>query len=231
MACVSHLSLSGKILYHFVDRFTVQWEGLAKTLQRAEHAGRCVPGLPVLSEDQLQGDGTAIITVGSTKFDDLIKSADSEEFIDALKARGIRKLVVQKGNGAYTPAVLAAAGDFASVIEYSKDIPAMLRKASLVISHAGAGTVLDCLLHKRRMVIVPNETLMANHQVQLAEELAKYDLISWCRAPDVLSTLKVRPLPLSVNLSYCFPYTLRAPPHTHTEVAVAAQELSAHTPL
>lgn len=38
-ARVTRLSLTGKLLYHVVDRFVVQWEGLKKRYRRAEYRG------------------------------------------------------------------------------------------------------------------------------------------------------------------------------------------------
>ena len=189
MACVAHLSMSGRILYHFADHFTVQWSGLLASLGKAKYAGRCREGLP-LQKNSINGDGTAVVTVGSTKFEELIKHIDSLEVLTALRSKGIKQVVVQKGNGVYYPDNIAGEADV-EVMEYSQQVPQMLKTASIVISHAGAGTVLDCLLSDRELLIVPNETLMANHQVQLAEELGRYDLVQWCHAPNLLEELQV----------------------------------------
>merc|ERR1711920_985608 len=82
------------------------------------------------------------------------------------------------------------AGIETEVITYSPDIPNELQGASLVISHAGAGAVLDCLNNNRRLLIVPNEDLMDNHQVQLCEELKKYGLVRWSRSAEITESLK-----------------------------------------
>lgn len=42
-----------------------------------------------------------------------------------------------------------------------------------VISHAGSGTILDAMRTSTPLVVVPNATLLDNHQVELAEELAR----------------------------------------------------------
>lgn len=41
-----------------------------------------------------------------------------------------------------------------------------------VISHAGSGSILDALRISVPLIVVPNSTLLHNHQVELAEELA-----------------------------------------------------------
>jgi len=192
-----NLSLSGRILYHVVDRFTVQWEELLPLHPRAKYAGfHSRPGadedLPPLPEPATEGPATAIVTVGSTRFDELIRTVDSQAFLDALRTIGIRRLVVQKGNGTYQPtAIVGAGGDVeVQVIEYSPSLPADIRRAALVISHAGAGTIMDCLLSACRLVVVPNEALMNNHQIQLGMALQDQQLLFCFTASKLLEGLQ-----------------------------------------
>jgi len=48
-----------------------------------------------------------------------------------------------------------------------------MRQAGLVISHAGAGTVMEALKGQKRLVVVINTALMDNHQTELATAMAK----------------------------------------------------------
>jgi len=216
-ACVEHLSLSGRLLYRFADHFTVQWPQLLPAHPKAKYAGRLSPareaeasrqGAEPLTPPRLEApvsssssssaaaSSTAIVTVGSTKFDELIRAVDSRDFLSALQGLGIARLKVQRGAGQYQPVNLgtrdqpALPGFEVDVVEYSPDLPTELRQAALVISHAGAGTVLDCLLAGRRLVVVPNEGLMANHQVQLGQALQEQRVLFCFRVKTLLPSLK-----------------------------------------
>jgi len=202
-ACIDDFSHSGSFFFQFADVFTVQWDALYQNCSmRAQyghllHGGRCRDGekLEVLPLEAQEGDGTAIVTVGSTTFDELIRAIDNEAFVGALVALGIKRLKVQKGNGSYEPTVLIGeaareAGLESEVLTYSPSLSEDLHCASLVISHAGAGTVLDCLNTNRRMLIVPNEALADTNQVQFCEELKRYELLRWSRCDDIVPTLE-----------------------------------------
>lgn len=178
-----NLSLSGRILYPLVDAFTVQWEHLLPLYPIARYAGfRSRPGgdgaLAPLPAPTSEGPPTAIVTVGSTRFDELIRTVDDPAFLEILQEAGIRRLVIQKGAGEYLPQRIATAGGLdIEVLEYSPQLPKRIRDAALVISHAGAGTIMDCLLSGRRLVVVPNEALMDNHQIQLGMALQDAGLL------------------------------------------------------
>ncbi|GAC72791.1 predicted glycosyltransferase [Moesziomyces antarcticus T-34] len=57
---------------------------------------------------------------------------------------------------------------------FAPDLKSYIESADVVISHAGSGTILDTLRvrpHPPALVVVPNTSLMDNHQVELAEAL------------------------------------------------------------
>jgi len=53
-----------------------------------------------------------------------------------------------------------------------------LRDEGLVVSHAGAGTILDAMRLGLPLIVVPNETLLDNHQEELAEELERQGYVT-----------------------------------------------------
>merc|ERR1712008_194625 len=103
-ACVQHLSVSGKFLYFLADCFTVQWPELLERCPHATYAGRLHPGdLPPLAcaESTMHETATAIVTVGSTLFDSLIRAVDKPEFLDFLQHLKITRLQVPRGKGSF----------------------------------------------------------------------------------------------------------------------------------
>ncbi|KAF8312024.1 glycosyl transferase [Clavulina sp. PMI_390] len=121
---------------------------------------------------------TALITVGSTKFDDLIQHATSTECINALQEKGFTKLIIQYGN-----TLTLAAYSFKPTL--AEDI----EQADLLISHAGSGTILEALRSSKQLIVVPNNTLMDDHQSELANELGKGGYLVTCRAEDLATTI------------------------------------------
>jgi len=58
------------------------------------------------------------------------------------------------------------------VVDYLPHLGDVLRRASLVISHCGAGSVFEALSEGTPLIVVPNQLLMDNHQMELATLLA-----------------------------------------------------------
>lgn len=67
------------------------------------------------------------------------------------------------------------------LFQFAPDLRSYIRSADVVISHAGSGTILDTLRMKPNtpaLVVVPNTSLMDNHQVELAEALGNENYLT-----------------------------------------------------
>ncbi|WCJ25298.1 hypothetical protein M5689_007193 [Euphorbia peplus] len=99
-----------------------------------------------------------------------------------------KKIVfVTIGRGSYIP-TKSEGGDGSVAVDYftfSSSIADHLRSASLVISHAGSGSIFETLRLRRPLIVVVNEDLMDNHQIELAEELAERKHL-YCARPQTL---------------------------------------------
>ncbi|KAL2945252.1 UDP-N-acetylglucosamine transferase subunit ALG13-like protein [Bienertia sinuspersici] len=142
------------------------------------------------------------VTVGTTLFDALVRSVDTPAVKQELYAKGYTHLLIQIGRGSYIPA--RSHGDDGSIavdyFTFSSSIAESLRSASLVISHAGSGSIFETLRLRKPLIVVVNEDLMDNHQVELAEELAERKHL-FCARPQTLNQTIA-----SINLDSLLPY-------------------------
>ncbi|XP_020102702.1 UDP-N-acetylglucosamine transferase subunit ALG13 homolog [Ananas comosus] len=82
-----------------------------------------------------------------------------------------------------------AAEDRSIAVDYftfSPSIADFLRSASLIINHAGSGSIFETLRFGKPLIVVVNEDLMDNHQSELAEELAADRKHLFCARPQTL---------------------------------------------
>ncbi|XP_048127873.1 UDP-N-acetylglucosamine transferase subunit ALG13 homolog isoform X2 [Rhodamnia argentea] len=139
------------------------------------------------TEDGVRPQRTVFVTVGTTCFDALVRAVGTRDFQQELSARGYTHLVIQMGRGTYTPKK-SDGEDGSLVVDYftfSSSIADYLRSASLVISHAGSGSIFETLRLGKPLIVVVNEDLMDNHQSELAEELAERKHL-YCARPQTL---------------------------------------------
>ncbi|XP_047337562.1 UDP-N-acetylglucosamine transferase subunit ALG13 homolog [Impatiens glandulifera] len=133
------------------------------------------------------GERIVFVTVGTTCFDSLVKAVDTSQVKDELYKKGYTKLVIQMGRGTYNP-IKCSGGNGCITVDYftfSSSIADHLRSASLVISHAGSGSIFESLRLSKPLIVVVNEDLMDNHQSELAEELAERKHL-FCARPQTL---------------------------------------------
>ena len=154
---------------------------------------------------------TCFVTIGATAaFTDLIKAVLSADFCKALEAQGYTHLLVQYGQGGeplydrslqqlhsvHSSSQLKVGGfglDQSGLRQYmieAKGQNLINATEGLVISHAGSGTVLDALRISIPLIVVPNASLLDNHQVELAEALAEQEYVVHGRLDDLAGALQ-----------------------------------------
>ena len=106
------------------------------------------------------------VTVGTTSFDALIHAATTPEFANALEKLGFDELRLQVGRGKEPTKT-----DRVTWFRFAPTITEEMRAADVVISHAGAGSILEALELGKRLVVCVNDALMDNHQAELANAL------------------------------------------------------------
>jgi beta-1,4-N-acetylglucosaminyltransferase len=115
------------------------------------------------------------ITVGTTDFDTLIAAIDCESFLTTLLHLSCKQLIVQIGRGqvepTYLPTACERAGISIEIFRFKATLSEDMSAADLVICHAGAGSITEALSYKKKVMVVVNETLMDNHQSELARAM------------------------------------------------------------
>ncbi|XP_071451339.1 UDP-N-acetylglucosamine transferase subunit ALG13 [Hetaerina americana] len=126
------------------------------------------------------------VTVGSTKFDALISQFFLPELLQALKQRGFKHVRLQIGDGEIEPINKTLEGVHITCFRFLPSIADEIRRADLVLSHAGAGTCLEVLNAHKPLVAIVNKALMDDHQMELAEKLASDGHLIYCDGPEKL---------------------------------------------
>ncbi|KAF8541475.1 glycosyltransferase family 28 C-terminal domain-containing protein [Trichophaea hybrida] len=127
---------------------------------------------------------TCLITVGATApFRTLVFAALSPSFLTSLSTHNFRRLIIQAGTTFSDPefqsllssVTTSRPGLEIEAFDFHPDLAATyIAKAEVVISHAGAGSILDALRWGRKLVVVENRELMGGHQREgLVEDLGK----------------------------------------------------------
>ncbi|KZT42080.1 glycosyltransferase family 1 protein, partial [Sistotremastrum suecicum HHB10207 ss-3] len=115
------------------------------------------------------------VTVGSTHFDALLLSVLSTPSLQSLHQKGYTRLVMQSGNSKIEFQALvkdaAKYGLETEIYTFKPTLKEDYDRADMVISHAGSGTILDVLRLHKPMIVVPNTSLLHNHQQELASVL------------------------------------------------------------
>lgn len=132
---------------------------------------------------------SVFVTVGTTLFDGLIQAVDSQDFQEMLISKEFQKLLVQIGKGKHVPKkqYREGVGDLkVESFDFKPSLAPFVHSASLVVSHAGSGSIFETLRAGKALVVVVNKALMDNHQRELADILEKNGHLL-CASPETLT--------------------------------------------
>lgn len=110
-----------------------------------------------------------VTAAGSTlAFDELVKTVD--ELVG--KKRIKEKVIIQIGNGEYFP-------KNCKWFRYDKNLGDYYKRANLIISHSGAGTLFELIGKGKKTIVVINPRAVNNPDIVI--KLSKEKHILWCK--------------------------------------------------
>lgn len=149
-----------------------------------------------------------LVTVGSTRFDALVETTLSQPVLSVLSQKSYSDVVVQCGNSRVdelgstdVEGIVHKYGVDVKIWRFKPSLDEEYDAADLVIGHAGSGTILDVLRRGKPLIIVPNPTLLDNHQEDMAHAMgalnyAKVSTVSGLSQSIAdLDTSKIVPFP------------------------------------
>ena len=114
---------------------------------------------------------TAFATVGTTQFDALIALLLDDDVLQLFAKHGYMRLLLQVGRGA-EPVVPASPPLQVEWYRLKDTLSTDMAECDLLISHAGAGSIVEGMRLQKLLLVVVNDELMHNHQQELAHALA-----------------------------------------------------------
>ena len=124
-----------------------------------------------------------LVTDGTTKFEKLSKAIDNEKFYEMIINKGFKKIIIQKGYGEYIPSNYKKYESKIAIqiSEILNNFENIIKSSELIISHGGAGIILESLKNKRKVIVCVNDELMDNHQIELATSLHENGYVYYCK--------------------------------------------------
>lgn len=144
------------------------------------------------------------VTIGATAdFPQLLTAAVSDETLTKLKSLNYTDLTLQVGKSETYFHQIKPVDDKGINIKYfafkSKGLENELKRCKakegvsdegVVVCHAGAGTILDAMRLALNIVVVPNDSLLDNHQEELAAELEKQGYVVKADVKDLAKAIE-----------------------------------------
>jgi beta-1,4-N-acetylglucosaminyltransferase len=145
----------------------------------------------------------ALVTVGTTSFDALVRAVCSREAVQVLRdVHGVTGVMLQIGRGDFVPPGVEGPlereemrqielhGMRFVLFRFRPTLADLLPKCSLVISHAGAGSIFESLGAGKPLMVVVNDALMENHQWEIADAMRDAKHCAAVSATDLVSGLR-----------------------------------------
>jgi len=113
-----------------------------------------------------------LVTVGTQFFDELIDE------VDRLAGLGVfgQPVLAQIGQNKRTPQHI-------DYLAFDRNLLETAEKADLIITHAGTGSLCECLALGTPFIAVVNDTKADNHQLEFLEHLSKHYDFCWIDSP------------------------------------------------
>jgi len=117
------------------------------------------------------------VTVGTGKFEKLVRLAD--ELSKEIK----EKVIIQKGNSNYNV-------KNARCFKFTSKFDKYIKKARIIVSHGGAGTIFDLLNKNKKIIALANFDRIDKHQKEILEQLNNEGHLIYCRDFDLENAIK-----------------------------------------
>jgi beta-1,4-N-acetylglucosaminyltransferase len=131
---------------------------------------------------------TIFVTVGTTLFESLIEAIVSPRALAIVASKGFTHVILQHGKGK-APRLPDNCPVHVEYYDFKPSLREDMLAADLIVSHAGAGTVMEVLgLDKKESIlaVVINSRLMDNHQLELAKAMGDRRHLFVIQEPELL---------------------------------------------
>lgn len=99
--------------------------------------------------------------------------------MDRISKKSEEKVIIQIGRTEYEPQYC----DYFTFTSYGKFLN-YIKNAKVVVTHAGVGTIIECLMSKKSMILVPRrkkfDEHIDDHQIDIAKALEKENIVIVC---------------------------------------------------
>ena len=139
-----------------------------------------------------------------------LQNIDTIQFLKCLKSLNFDKVYIQIGKGKYEPKIIIENAYSNKIsIEYFRFTEKMedyILKCDLIISHCGAGSILEVITKKKQLIVVINYSLQDNHQTELSDVLIENNYCFSTIPVDIIKTIqRISENPINYNVLKEFP--------------------------